>query len=134
MEALGIRQEYAFIRKKLQEEESLDKILRDRHRRELSQEDLEAEYERIYNQFFIPYGKFIDFWYLTADGWGLAIDLMTKLNISAPDAIHLATAVEAKCNVFISSDEILVKRSNKFIQSFTPDNFFRMPQNQKSKK
>ena len=41
--------------------------------------------------------------------WETALLLMTKVNISAPDALLLSNAIYNQCDIFISKDEPLIQ-------------------------
>ena len=122
MEALDVEKDNMFIFNKLKEGFTFKKILRKRSEKDLPKNDLENIYNKLYNSFFISY-KFVQFFWLTKIGWEKAIELCRKTNISAPDIIHLATAIEAGCDILVTSDEIFCKNAIKFIPSSLPENF-----------
>lgn len=41
-------------------------------------------------------------------GWKTALEVMRNLDISAPDALHVATALNARCQIFLSKDSTLL--------------------------
>lgn len=122
MEVLDVRKENAFIFKKLSEGHTLKKILRLRYEKDLSEETLQDVYNKVYNKFFIPY-KFIQFFWLTKEGWDKAIEICANSNISTSDCIHVATALEAGCDILVTSDESFEKNASKFISTCLPENF-----------
>jgi len=125
MEALGVRQEHLYIMNELQRGERVDKILRNRGQRNLSHTDLITVYNELIYSFYERYKDTLDYWYLTQRGWESATLIMTKINISAMDAIHVATAVEAGCDRFVSSDTALIKNAKSLIPAFPPDKMLR---------
>lgn len=116
MELLDVRQDNAFILKKLGEGDTPKKILRQRYDKDLSLEILQDVYKKVKNKFLIPY-KSVNFLMLTENGWNKATDICTNSNISAPDCIHVATALEAGCDIFVTSDGFLKKKSSEFIKA-----------------
>lgn len=61
-------------------------------------------------------------------GWETALEVMRNLDISAPDALHVATALNARCQVFLSKDTTLIAAIAKnpayddTLKGATPDN------------
>jgi predicted nucleic acid-binding protein len=125
MEALGVRQEYLYIMNELQRGERVDKILRNRGQRNLSNTNLITVYNELLYSFYERYKDTLDYWYLTQRGWENATLIMTKINISAMDAIHVATAVEAGCDRFVSSDTALIKNAKSLIPTYSPEKLLR---------
>ena len=125
MEALGVRQEHLYIMNELQRGERVDKILRNRGQRNLSHADLVTVYNELIYSFYERYKDTLDYWFLTQRGWENATLIMTKINISAMDAIHVATAVEAGCDRFVSSDTALIKNAKPLIPAYLPDRMLR---------
>jgi predicted nucleic acid-binding protein len=125
MEALGVRQEHLYIINELQRGERVDKILRNRGQRSLSHNDLITVYNELIYSFYEQYEDILDYWYLTQRGWENATVIMTKINISAMDAVHVATAVEAGCDRFVSSDTALIKNAKSLIPAYPPDKMLR---------
>ncbi|MEK9179174.1 MAG: type II toxin-antitoxin system VapC family toxin [Patescibacteria group bacterium] len=67
-------------------------------------EQLTSVYKSLHNHFRNI--RFVDF---TIKISCLAAELRTKYNISTPDCIHLATAIEEKVNTFYTADRGLLK-------------------------
>jgi len=57
----------------------------------------------------------IETWELDEKGWSTAVEIMRDLNIKATDAIHVATALEADCTIFVTNDEELDKQVKRKI-------------------
>lgn len=122
LEVLDVKKDSRFIMNKLGEGYTIKWILRKRSEKDLSNSEMENIYEKMYNNFFDRY-KFVEFYWLTMEGWERVIELGTKSNISAPDLIHLATALECNCDFLVTSDEFFCQQAGKFIRACTPDNF-----------
>jgi len=120
MEILDVRKDNDYILKKLSEGATLKYILRHRHERDLSKDTLDNVYKKVYNNFFIQY-KFVKFYWLTKSGWDEAIRICSESNISAQDCIHLATALEAGCDILVTSDKTFKKYSAEFIKTCLPE-------------
>ncbi len=59
---------------------------------------------------------------LKEDGWDFALKICSESNIFAPDAIHLATALESGSDLLVSKDGFFVKVCHdKYIDSCFPD-------------
>lgn len=120
MEVLDVRQENEYIFKKLSEGYTIKYILRHRHEKDLSEDALQNVYKKVYNKFFIQY-KFVEFYWLTKEGWDKAIDICVNSNISAPDGIHIATALDAGCDILVTSDDSFKNNSGKYIPTCLPE-------------
>jgi predicted nucleic acid-binding protein len=127
LEILATKQEARHIRNKMKEKERLDDACKERHKRKLTIEELEDEYKIIY-RLLEPYKNTIVFWYLTDNGWMRTIEIMQRVNISAPDAIHVATSEETSCIFFISNDSALRPQIDGVItRAYSPDEFMAQP-------
>ena len=58
----------------------------------------------------------IEFRYLDDTGWDSAYELLSKLNLSASDAIHLAVADNLGSDVFVTNDSQLKTVASKFFK------------------
>ena len=122
METSDILKDNRFIMEKIDEGYTFKKILRTRHNKDLSEDTLKKIYERIEKQFFNQY-NFIKLYDLTESGWELALGISSLSNISTPDTIHLATALETKCDLLVTSDEIFCKQADEFIYTCLPEKY-----------
>jgi predicted nucleic acid-binding protein len=86
----------------------------------LSPDELTDIQERIDALFAESY-PFVEFFSLEKAGWDRALELKATTNISAPDCIHVATAIEAGCDVLITLDAFLKKEAEPFINSCSPE-------------
>ena len=55
----------------------------------------------------------------------MAIEIMEK-NVKPKDSLHIACAIEASCNFFITTDNNLIKKTIKNIEIIDPVNFIRI--------
>lgn len=52
--------------------------------------------------------------YLDEKGWDFAIDVQRSLDISASDAIHVAVAFNYGCDIFVTSDNQLIRICSEY--------------------
>ena len=52
---------------------------------------------------------------LLDSGWDLTFEMLRDLNVTVGDAIHVATAKEDECTLFVSNDEELGKEAEKIL-------------------
>ena len=96
------------------------KIIRATDKKDLRRGDFEKVYEW-FNEFKQDY-KNIDLYDFlkNSDDWQLAQAISFNSNLSAPDAIHLASAMlgsrASYCQVLITHDELLSKEGKRIIQ------------------
>ena len=92
----------------LKELKTLDEIVRKRHQRNLTEEELGKPVKEVGN-FFKKFSRNIEVFHLEESGWNRAIKIVSTINVTAKDAIHVATALEAGCDFFITRDGDLIK-------------------------
>ena len=63
----------------------------------------------------------IKYFHLTGEGFDIASGLCAHTNISAPDCLHLATALEARCDVLITTDEHFLEEAKDYIRICRPE-------------
>ena len=117
MEISDIIKDTLFVTKKLQKHWTINKILRERYKKDLNQDDFEDVENYILNRLFGTY-SFIKFLTPSEDGWIAALEFSTNSNISAPDIMHLATAWNAGCNILITSDKHFLIDAKKLIERY----------------
>jgi len=122
MEVLDIMQDNRFIYDKVSQGYPLKKIMRMRYDKDLSEETLDNIFDQFENKFLIPY-KSMNLFDLTDHGWEIAVGICSASNISAPDSIHLATALEAGCDLLVTSDESFRKNASIFTPACLPEKF-----------
>jgi len=88
---------------------SFDEVRRHIDRRDLTLHELEGIQKILENHIYKPFinTEKIERRYLKDEGWNRATELLSKLNLSASDSIHLAIADIAGCDVFVTNDEQL---------------------------
>jgi predicted nucleic acid-binding protein len=88
---------------------SFDEVRRHIDRRDLSVHELAGIQKILEIHIFRPFidKDKIERRYLKDEGWIRATELLSKLNLSASDSIHLAVADIAGCDVFVTNDEQL---------------------------
>lgn len=120
MELSEIRQDNKFIYNQLALGTHVKKAFRSLDQKNLSPYDLDITQERIDVLFSQNY-PFVEFFSLEKTGWDRALELKATTNISAPDSIHVATAIEAGCDVLVTLDTLLRKEAEAFIISCLPE-------------
>lgn len=107
----------------IKENRTLDEITRTRNQRNLTKSELSTTAENV-GKFFNKFENKIISYDLNESGWNKAIELSKLINISAKDLIHLAVAIESKCDIFITNDSDLMKniKKEKLIQISNPMN------------
>ena len=121
LEVIDKEQEYAFVWRMLKEGYSFDTILRKREDRDLDDKELDDCFKKMDRLFYIPFKKYIDFYYLQPNGWDKSVELMHKYSLRSNDAIHLASAVMAGCDFLVSSDQNLLKVASNVINVAIPE-------------
>lgn len=128
MELSEIRQDNKFIYNQLGLGTHIKRAFRSLDQKNLSLEDLKNTQDRIDTLFSENY-PFVEFFWLEKAGWDRALDLKATTNISAPDCLHVATAIEAGCDVLVTLDNFLKKEAKVFIESCLPEQVNRTLQN-----
>lgn len=120
MEVLDVVQDHRwFVREVAERHRPVSSVVRERHRRKLTEETLRTA-RRDVGQFLGTYG-FIQYFYLNEDGFNRAAGLCAVTNMSAPDCLHVATAVEAGCDLLVTSDDQVVQEAPDFIDVARPE-------------
>jgi predicted nucleic acid-binding protein len=122
LELLDKEQEYSFVWRMLKDGYTFDAILRKRDDRDLDDKELDGCFKKMDRTFSIPYKRYIDFYYLDNNGWDKSVELMHKYNLRSNDAIHLATAIMASCDLLVSNDQNLLRSASNIIKVATPEN------------
>lgn len=120
MELSEIRKEYKFIYNQLGLGIPIRKILRSLDQKDLSINDLRNAQDKIDILFSKGY-RFVKFYWLEKAGWDRSVDLCATTNISPTDCIHLATAIEAGCDVLVTLDTFFKQEAQHYIFSCTPE-------------
>jgi predicted nucleic acid-binding protein len=122
MEALDVEQEHAWFLAKLRAGEHTEKLLRGRYKRDLTKRQLRLASKRFFttlveravqdNVRWIALGK---------QETEQAMTLAAETNISAPDCLHVATALQAGCDVLVTSDDGLRDAARPHIFAVKPE-------------
>ncbi len=120
MELSEIRQDNRYIYSQLGLGVHIKKAYRSLDRKNLSLDELTSTQENIDTLFRENY-PFVTFFTLEGTGWDRALELKATTNISAPDCIQLATAIEAGCDVLVTLDAFLQKEAQSYIPSCIPE-------------
>lgn len=120
MEVLDIEQDDLFFQIKVSEGNTVADVLRIRRQRDLSKQLLDKISKRIEEKLRIAY-SYIQYWELKVEGFDRAVELARGSNISAPDCIHLATALEVGCDILVTSDEFFMKEAKQYLPTSLPE-------------
>jgi predicted nucleic acid-binding protein len=120
MELFDITQDNAYVLKELQLGVHIKKAYKSLDQKNLSKTDLEKISDSIQDVFPGKYTniRVFDFEQST---WVKAIKLKATTNISAPDVIHLATAIEAGCDLLVTLDQFFKKEAEPYIKTCLPE-------------
>lgn len=120
MEVLDAEQDDRFFQIKVSEGSTVGEVLRIRHQRDLSKQLLDRISRRIEEKLRIAYSH-IQYWELKVEGFDRAVELARGSNISAPDCIHLATALEVGCDVLVTSDDFFMNEAKQYLPTSLPE-------------
>ena len=127
MEALDVEQEHTWLRAQLRRGEHIERLIfrprrvrEIRRERELSRGALTRISNRFHKELVTEIEQFIRWVQLDELGWEEATTLAANTNISAPDCIHVATAIGNNCHVLVTSDEALQELAAGSIQIADP--------------
>lgn len=111
----------------IEEHLTLNEIVRKRDQRNLSEEQLKKSIE-VVERLFRKHKTKINIDIPNEKVFIRAKDLLSKINISVKDVIHVATALENKCEYFITGDSDLINvlKEGKIIKATSPDNLNRI--------
>ncbi len=120
MELFDISQDNKYVLNQLQVGVHIKKAYKSLDQKNLSEVDLKNIQETIRDSFSIKYPsiKYYDF---EKETWTKALDLKAATNISAPDIIHLATAIELKCDILVTLDNFFKKEAEPYIKTWLPE-------------
>lgn len=120
MEALDIEQENMWFRSRIRAGKDAEFLLRRRRRRDLGTHGLGRVSTRLFRRFVVEVQDYISWVILREDGWDESLRLAMSSNINATDCVHVATALTARCNLFVTSDEPLRDLVDQHIRSANP--------------
>ncbi len=114
MELLDIEKDDRFFIKKMGLNYEIDKINRLKYDKDLNREDFDNIF-KYFSNFFSETYKFIKIVNLSEEGWNWAFRISHYSNLSAPDSVHLATALD-KCNILVTNDDSFIKNAKIFLK------------------
>ena len=109
MELLNDRQEERFVDDRRRAGEQFRSIYRQVSGRTMDKAVLNQIYDQVVRRLDVRY-PFIDYPYLTDQGWEEAVRISGTTDIDAADAIHVVTAKEQGCDLFVTKDGPLTGR------------------------
>ncbi|MCK4647436.1 PIN domain-containing protein [Candidatus Pacearchaeota archaeon] len=115
MEVLNLRQENLFFMNKMKSGIPGKKILQQRQERDLNSKELEMIQEKFVDKVLRPNRMDYGFFFLR-EGWLRSLVITRETNITSFDAIHLATALEAGCDILLTSDGHFIKEGNIYLE------------------
>ena len=117
MELLKDRQEERFVDDRRRAGEQFRSIYRDISGRSMDKPVLDEIYGQVMRRLDIRY-PFIDYPYLTDQGWEEAVRICGTTDIDAADAVHVVTAKEQGCDLFVTKDGPLTGRIRNQLRAY----------------
>lgn len=122
MEALDVEQEHRWFLTRLRAGEHTERLLRRRRQRDLTKQQLRRVSTAFHTALLEQDVQDKVSWLaLGAEETEQALTLAETTNISAPDCLHLATALQAGCDILVTSDEGLKNAARPYIAAVTPE-------------
>ncbi len=117
MEMADYQQTYAFINKEISKKRNPEDILRSRESKNLRESDFQ-ETEEWFSEFSQRFRNLTLYDFITdPNAWALARDISFNSNMSAPDVIHLTSAILGAiggyCDIMITNDGHFIKEAEK---------------------
>jgi len=120
MELLDVEQDDRFFILEVTKGRPVSNVLRERYARNLPQGERNSIEKKVRDFLDVRY-PFIQYFHLAAEGFNRASGLCANTNMSAPDCLHLATALDAGCDVLITNDEHFLKEAKDYIEACKPE-------------
>jgi len=115
MELADVQQDTIFFQRTvINKKWDVDKFLRKRRQKNLSQQDFKDLGE--YLEMVEARLPFIGFFNLDEEGWQIAQYIASHSILSAVDTIHLATAYTSSCDIIITNDTQFIKYGNDILK------------------
>lgn len=130
MEMADYKKEDLFIERARGKKWEFRKILREKDNKELKNVDFESAID--WFEDFKKRYKEIDMYDFLQDkeSWSLAQEISFNSNLTAPDVIHLTSAIWAAfgnhCDIFITKDKLLNKESKKILEQYKLKGVFKI--------
>ncbi len=120
MEAADYKKDSLFFTEKaLEKKWEIRRIMRETYNKDLRRGDFEKTLSW-FTDFLGKYNLELFDFLVTTDNWFLAQNIAFNSNLSAPDAVHLASAIigatSRQCQVFITNDKFFAAEANKIIE------------------
>jgi len=120
MEVLDVEQDDRFFVLEVTSGRTVASVLRDRYKRKLPESEQTSIEKKVRDFLNVRY-PFIQYFHLTVEGFDRATGLCANTNISAPDCLHLATALEAGCDVLVTTDDHFMEEAKEYIDACQPE-------------
>jgi len=120
MELLDVEQDDRFFVLEVTKGRPVASVLRERYKRKLPETERKATEKKVKDFLDVRY-PFIQYFQLTEEGFNRAIGLCASTNISAPDCLHLATALEARCDVLVTTDDLFLEEAKGYVETCEPE-------------
>ncbi len=122
MEMADYKQDYEYIAKEINKKRDPENILRSCGSKNLRASDFE-EIEEWYEDFNKRFKNLTLYDFIKdSNGWTLAKEISFNSNLSAPDVIHLTSAILGSiggyCDILITKDGLLQKESAKILEKY----------------
>lgn len=113
MEILDIEKDDVFFHKKVRQGWDINKIIRGRTSKELTDTELEECIEPLT---IFSKEKFVTLLELDQEGWNTALGASMNSTLSSADAVHFAVAYESGCSLIITNDDDFIKQAEKLLK------------------
>jgi predicted nucleic acid-binding protein len=120
MELFDLSQDNQYVLNQLQNGIHIKKAYKSLDQRILSETNFSAIKESI-SSLIASKCPHLDFLQYGESTWGKALKIKSSCCISAPDVIHLATAMEAGCDLLVTLDNFFLKEAEKYIKTCLPE-------------
>lgn len=120
MEVLDIEQDDRFFILEVTKGQTVASVLRDRYKRKVPEAERKSIEKKVKDFLEVRY-PFIQYFHLSAKGFDRASGLCADTNISAPDCLHLATALDAKCDILVTTDDHFLEEAREYIEACKPE-------------
>jgi predicted nucleic acid-binding protein len=120
LEMFDVIQDNRYVLNQLHLGIHIKKAYKSLDQRNLSVADLKQISVNVRNIFSAKYPN-IDYYQYGKLNWDTATELKISTNVSASDVIHLATAMEAGCDLLVTLDSFFLKEASAYIKTCQPE-------------
>jgi len=122
MEMADYQQVYTFINKEIAKKRNPEDILRSQNNKNLKESDFQ-EIEEWFAEFSQRFKNLTLYDFISdPNGWALARDISFNSNLSAPDVIHLTSAmlgsIGGYCDILMTKDGLFRKEAEKILSQY----------------